>query len=119
MSAEVATIEEMAELSFDAVECDDLMPTRAEWLDRAKGQFPTMYFAFVICGKSSDELVKNLVEAEDPDEFRQHMMSLGDCIEDLKTFHEGAVEVLSTAYMRILIAMSHVAVQQDAGEARP
>ena len=61
MSADVATIEELAELSFEAVECDDVKPTLDEWLDRAKGNFPTMYLALTICQKSSAELVKGLV----------------------------------------------------------
>ncbi len=44
------------------------------------------------------------------------MMSLGDCITDLKSWHEATAKMLVTAFTRILIALSHLAVQQDSGE---
>ncbi len=114
MNANVATIEELANLTFEAVECDDVKRMLDEWLDRAKGDFPTMYFAVTICQISTAKLVQALNEAEDPDDLQQHMMALSECITDLKSWHENAAEVLNTAETRILIALSHVAVQQQA-----
>ena len=43
------------------------------------------------------------------------MMRLHECVDDLKSWHEATTaEMLNTACARILIALSHVAVQQDA-----
>ena len=42
--------------------------------------------------------MQSLIEAEDPDELSQHMMSLGDCITDLKSWHEATAKMLDTAY---------------------
>ena len=110
----VATIEELAELTFEAVKYDDGMPTLDEWLDRARNQFITTRFALAFITKSSAELVQGFIEAEDHDEIHKHMQSLYDCIEDLKSWHENAAEVLNSASTRILIALSHVAVQPPA-----
>ncbi len=113
MSADVATIEELAEVSFEAVQCNDEMPTLDEWLDRARNQFVTTRLALALVTKSSAELVQSFIEAEDPDDLQRTMISLGDCINDLKGWHENAAEILTSASTRIMIALSHVAVERQ------
>ena len=106
----VCTIEELAEITFEAVKCDVETPSLNEWLDRARNDYLVMRLAIDIVEMSDTEVEQRVGGDID---LCNSLMELAKCADSAKEWHEAAAETMSAAYTRIQIVLARVSIGQE------
>ena len=108
--AERATLNDFAALRFEGdSEVVKALGSAAEWSERTRNHFPTIFFAFALLKDDQDGVARNA--AAEPEAF----MELHRCIEDVRTYYEALAGLLNTASIRIAAGLSRYALV-DSGE---